>query len=92
MGVLLLGSPCPTSSGPTGRFHAFSLTPPRLALRAMNCACRRGTIRSQIRPGEGTAGMSRVSSPLRMKKISDGRRAVLYCWGNHNEIPQERLK
>jgi len=58
-------------------FPCFQFKQLPLELPAMNCACNRGTIRSQRQPGEGTEGMNRVSRPLRMKKIPDGRNAVL---------------
>lgn len=41
-----------------------------------------------MQPGVRAAGISRVSKPLHMKKISDGGSAFLYCSGSHNKIPQ----
>lgn len=87
VGVPLLGGPHPACSDPTGCLHNFSLN--NLESRA---TCGRGMIHSQMQPGEGTAGMNRVSRSLCMKKISDGRSALLFCRGSCNKIPQERLK
>lgn len=87
VGVPLLGGPWPAPSDPTGCLHNFSLNNLEL-----HTTCERGMIHSQMQPGEGTAGMSRVSRSLCMKKISDGRSALLFCGGGCNKIPQERLK
>lgn len=40
-----------------------------------------------MQPGAQAAGISRVSKPLQMKKISDGGSTFLYCSGSHNKIP-----